>query len=216
MTTFPGSPKLLKGALVGVDSSSLSTGIILFQYNPETMTRRLEPQSMGSEGGDRHEVNRLTGAPKETITLAVEIDASDQLEEGNPDATSNGISPILSALELLIYPKSSTVSGNAALEQMGNIEIIPPEAPMILFVWGPNRVVPVRITSFSITEDAYDARLNPIRAKVDLSLQVLNYGDYQSTDRGFSLFAAYHIAKERMAPSQITASTEHLGTSLNL
>ena len=80
MTNFPGSPSLLKGALATMDPNASYRRIIEFQYNPETMTRRLEPRAMGGEGGDKAEVYRLTGPPKETITLSVEIDAADQLE----------------------------------------------------------------------------------------------------------------------------------------
>ncbi|MEW5958007.1 MAG: hypothetical protein AB1801_09810 [Chloroflexota bacterium] len=216
MTTFPGSPRLLKGALVGIDPLNPLASIVVFQYNPETMTRRLEARAMGGEGGDKTEVYRLTGPPKETITLNVEIDAADQLEQAQPQAITFGIYPALSALELLLYPKSKLVIGNTTLAQAGNIEIIPPEAPLTLFVWGPQRVLPVRLTSFSITEEAYDPALNPIRAKVDLSLQVLSYDDFKATDPGHHLFLAHQIAKEAMAATHVTSSAENLGVSLNL
>jgi hypothetical protein len=216
MTTFPGSPRLLKGALVGMDPMNPLASVILFQYNPDTMTRRLEARAMGGEGGDKAEVYRLTGPPKETITLSIEIDAADQLERGDPQALAMGIYPALSALEMLLYPKSATVIANAALAQAGNIEIIPPEAPLTLFVWGPQRVLPVRLTSFSITEEAYDPALNPIRAKVELSLQVLSYADFKQTDPGYSLFMAHQIAKEVMASTYVTTSTQNLGVSLKI
>jgi hypothetical protein len=216
MTTFPGSPRLLKGALVGVDPLNPLASVIVFQYNPTTMTRRLEARAMGSEGGDKTEVYRLTGPPKETITLSVEIDAADQLRSGDPRTVAIGIYPALSALEMLLYPKSETVITNAALAEMGNIEIIPPEAPLTLFVWGPQRVLPVRLTSFSITEEAYDPLLNPIRAKAELSLQVLSYADFEHSHPGYHLFLAHQIAKEIMASTHVTTSTEHLGTSLNI
>ena len=216
MTAFPGSPRLIKGAIIGLDPLNPLASIIVFQYNPDTMTRRLEARSTGGEGGDRSEAFRLTGPPKETITLSIELDATDQLEEANPLAIATGVSPALSALEMLIYPKSLSVIGNAALAQLGNIEIIPPEAPLTLFIWGPTRVLPVRITSFSITEEAYDSILNPIRAKVDLSLYVLSYADLKLTHPGYNLFLTYQVAKEIMATTNVFNSVQNTGASLKL
>jgi hypothetical protein len=216
MTTFPGSPRLIKGALVGLDPANPLASIIIFQYNPETMTRRLEARSMGGDEGDQTEVYRLTGPPKETISLSVEIDAADQLEEANPQTILTGIAPALSALEMLLYPKSTTVIKNALLEQAGNIEIIPPEAPMTVFVWGTQRVLPVRLASFSITEEAYDPILNPIRAKIELSLQVLTYTDFKQGHPGYSLFMAHQIAKEILASTQPSAGTEYILSALKV
>jgi hypothetical protein len=216
VTTFPGAPRLLKGALVGVDPVNPVSSIIVFQYNPETMTRRLEARATRDGQGDQAEVYRLTGPPKETITLKVEIDVADQLERGAPQALTMGIYPALSALEMLLYPQSERLIANALTATLGGIEIIPPEAPMTLFVWGPKRVLPVRVTSFSITEQAYDPGLNPIRAEVDLSLDVLTTADFQASHPGYTLYMAHQIAKEIMATSHITTSAEHLGTSLNI
>jgi len=216
MTAFPGSPRLIKGAIIGLDPLNPLASIIVFQYNPDTMTRHLETRSTGGEGGDRSEAFRLTGPPKETITLSIELDATDQLEEQNPLAIAAGVNPAISALEMLIYPKSLSVIGNAVLAQLGNIEIIPPEAPLTLFIWGPTRVLPVRVTSFSITEEAYDTLLNPVRAKVDLSLYVLSYADLKLTHPGYNLFLAYQVAKEVMAMTNVANSVQNIGTSLKL
>ena len=198
MTTFPNSPRLMKGAIVGIDIFNPVSSVILFQYNPETLTRTLQAQTSG-EGGNPSEALRLQGAPQESITLDIEIDATDQLEKGENNATSMGIYPQLSALEMLIYPKSSLVIANTVLLAAGSIEIVPPIAPMTLFIWGPKRVLPVRLTSFSITEDAYDTNLNPIRAKVSLGLSVLNYNDLPVTHPGYHLFLAHQVVKETMA-----------------
>ena len=216
MTTFPGSPRLLKGAIVGLDPVNPLASVIVFQYNPETMTRRIEARSMGGEDGDKSEVFRLTGPPKETISFSAEVDAADQLEKGNPLAVSMGVYPALSALEMLLYPKSATVIANDLLAQIGNIEIIPPEAPMTLFVWGAQRVLPVQLGSLSITEEAFDPLLNPIRAKVELSLQVLSYHDFKVTQPGHTIFMAHQIAKEIMATTNVVNSAENMGTSLKI
>jgi hypothetical protein len=215
MTSFPGSPRLLKGAIVGLDRANPVASVIVFQYNPDTMTRRLEARSSGGEGGDRSEALRLTSAPKETITISLEVDAADQLETANPLAVETGINPTLAALEMLFYPKSSVVTQNLERARAGMLEIIPVEAPLTLFVWGPQRVLPVRITSFSITEEAFDTQLNPTRAKVDLTLQVLSYYDLKIENPGFSLFMAYQIAREAMATKNTSSeSIQNLGVSL--
>ena len=197
MSTFPGSPRLIKGALVGFDIFNPLARVIAFQYNPDTLTRTVQPQNMGNQSGDRAEVTRLKGAPVETIKLDAEIDATDQLEKG--EATTAGIYPQLSALEMLVYPKSALVITNTVLLAAGTIEIVPPLAPFTLFIWGWKRVLPVRLTEFTITEEAFDTNLNPIRAKISLGLRVLSYNDLSITHPGYHLFLAHQIAKETMA-----------------
>ena len=213
MSTFPGSPRLLKGALIGVDPLNPLGAVVVFQYNPDTMTRKLEPRAVAAEG-DRGEAFRLTGAPKETITLSIEIDATDQLEQANPLAIATGIYPTLAALEIMLYPKSAVVLINSALSVVGTIEVIPAEAPMTLFVWGPQRVLPVRVTSFSITEEAHDQLLNPIRAKVELSLAVLSYQDLPLLSAGRVMFLAHHIVKEVMAATNLFSNLQNVGDGL--
>jgi len=199
MTTFPGSPRLLKGAIVGIIPFNPLPSVILFQYNPDTLTRTLQAQTVGEGSADRSEAMRLKGAPTETIKLDVEIDATDQLETAAVTAVGLGIYPQLSALEVLIYPESSLVITNALLMSLGTIEVIPPLAPFTLFIWGPQRVLPVRLTDFSITEEAHDVNLNPIRARVSLGLRVLTYNDLPLTHEGYGIFLAHQVIKETMA-----------------
>ena len=199
MSSFPGSPKVMKGAIIGLDPLNPLASVIIFQYNPDLLTRTLTAQTSGSDNADRGEALRLKGPPKETIKLDVEIDAADQLEQANPQATSMGLYPTLASLEMLLYPKSARTIANEALAATGIIEIIPPEAPMTLFVWGLKRTLPVRLTEFTITEEAFDPNLNPIRAKVGLSLRVLNYQDLGMSSAGGALFMAHQVAKEVMA-----------------
>jgi len=215
MTALSSSPRLIKGALVGVDIFNPVASVVVFQYNPNTMTRRLEARAAGG-GGDSGETLRLSGPPKETITLSVEIDAADQLEQANPMATTMGIYPSLSALEMMLYPKSAAVIANTILSLVGSIEILPIDAPFVLFAWGAKRVLPVRITSFSITEEAYDPSLNPILAKVELSLSVLSYQDFGVLHPGHSLFMAHQIAKETMATLNVVNSAQNIATGLQL
>jgi len=203
MTAFPGSPRVLKGGLVLLDPDTfavLQNGIILLQYNPDTLTRTLKIKG-AEEGGDRSEALRLTGPPVETFKLDAEIDATDQLEfpDQNQSTVQHGISPQLSALETLVYPASATLQSNYSLAQQGALEIIPMMAPMSLFVWSAARIVPVRLTEFSITEEAFDPQLNPLRAKVSLTLRVLSIDDLFFSDKGGSLYMTYQRQKESLA-----------------
>ncbi len=213
MTDFPGSPKTLKGALIGVDAANPVASIVVFQYNPLTMTRTLQPQNSGSEGSI-FETQRLKGAPIETIKLEIELDAADKLEQGDSQAELLGIYPQLSALEMLVYPKSALVIANTVLLGLGTIEVIPPMGPLTLFVWGPQRVLPVRLTEFTINEEAYDTHLNPIQAKVNLSLRVLSYNDLSLTDPAYYIFLTHQIVKEVFATMGSIGDISNLGATL--
>jgi hypothetical protein len=191
-------PRMIRGALIGIDPLNPVASVIIFQYNPDTLTRTLQAQT-GSESGDTSEQLRLKGPPAETIRLDVEIDATDQLERGDATTSALGIYPQLSALEMLIYPKSALVIANTVLLALGTIEVIPPMAPLTIFVWGPKRALPVKLSDFSITEEAHDTHLNPIRAKVTLGLRVLSYSDLPIGHPGYALFLAHQVAKEVMA-----------------
>jgi hypothetical protein len=215
MTSFPNSPRLIKGALIGIDLYNPLASVVVFQYNPDTMTRRLEPRVAGGEG-EQGEAYRLAGPPKETITLSVEIDATDQLEQAHPLAIASGISPTLSALEVMLYPKSALVIANQILTAIGTIEVLPAMGPMILFVWGPTRVLPVRVTGLTVTEEAYDTLLNPTRAKVDLSLTVLSYSDLKISSPGNALFLVHQITKEVMATTNLFNNAQNLGVALKI
>jgi hypothetical protein len=215
MSTFPGSPRLIKGALIGVDPMNPLASVVVFQYNPDTMTRRLEPRAVAAEA-DRSEATRLSGPPKETITLTIEIDATDQLEQSNPLAVASGITPTLAALEMMLYPKSALVIANAILSAIGTVEVLPASGPMILFVWGPTRVLPVRLSSLSITEEAYDTLLNPTRAKAEMSLAVLSYHDLSVLSAGNALFMVHQITKEVLATTNLFNSVQNVGVALRL
>lgn len=203
MTTFPGSPRLLKGGLVLLDPDTfavLPNGIIALQYNPDSLSRTLKIQG-AEEGGDRSEALRLKGPPVETFKLDAEIDATDQLEfpDQNPNTVQNGLLPLLAALETIVYPASATLQNNFSLAQQGTLEIMPMQAPFILFVWSAKRIMPVRLTDFSITEEAFDPALNPLRAKVSLGMRVLSIDDLNFSDKGGSLYMAYQQQKEALA-----------------
>lgn len=215
MSTFPGSPRVLKGGLVLLDPDQftvLPNGIIVLQYNPDTLTRSLKIKGI-EEGGDRTEALRLTGPPVETIKLDAEIDATDQLETGDQNALQYGIAPQLAALETTVYPPSATLQNNFNLSQQGVLEIVPMLSPFALFVWSANRIAPVRITELSITEDAFDPALNPIRAKVSLGLRVLTVDDLIFSDKSGSLYMTYQRQKENLGAKFQGGTFSALGIS---
>lgn len=186
--------------------------IISLQYNPDTLTRTFQVQSY-SEGTDRSEALRLKSSPVETIKPEAEIDATDQLEfpDQHPNIVQNGIHGQLAALETLLYPSSEALQNNHNQAGRGVLEIVPMEAPLSLFVWSKHRAVPVRVTDFSVTEEAFDPSLNPIRAKINLGLRVLSVNDLGFNHRGGSLFMSYLKNKEALAGSVGSATLISLG-----
>jgi hypothetical protein len=190
---------LRKGAILSLEpNTGVPLGTILLQYNPESITRSLKPQSVGDQP-DRTEILRLKGPPIETIRCTVEIDATDQLADADPVAISTGIQPQLSRLELLVYPSSATLILNEALSLEGTLEILPMESALTVFVWNNTRITPVRITGLDITEEEFDPRLNPIRAKVALDMRVLSINDVGFLTPAGALYMAYQTAKEALA-----------------
>ena len=214
MSSFPGSPRLLKGGLVVLDGQSGAIlRVIPLQYNPDTLTRTLQIKGVGPESGDRLEALRLKGPPVETIKVEAEIDATDQLEAGDKDTAEDGLHPVLAGLEILIYPSSATLQGNNSAAASGTLEIVAVEAALTVFVFGPKRVAPVRINEFSVTEEAFDTSLNPIRAKVSLGMRVLSIDDLGFDSKGGGLFMAYLRAKEQMAANNRSGVLAALGVT---
>ncbi|MGA9998453.1 MAG: hypothetical protein WBP93_23770 [Pyrinomonadaceae bacterium] len=213
MTTFPGSPRIIKGGLVLIDPETAQVQrVITLQYNPDTLTRSLQIKSV-PDSGDRSEALRLTGPPVETIKLDAEIDATDQLEfpKQNQNAVDYGIQPQLAALEIIVYPTSAQIQSNNSLSKAGTLEITPMETPLTLFVWSKSRVLPVRLTDFSITEEAFDTNLNPVRAKVSLGMRILSVNDLPFDHKGNSIFMAYLQQKERLAALNKAGQLSDLG-----
>ena len=215
--TLSSSPRVIKGGLVVMaPGGGPVRAMIELQYNPDTLTRSYQVQGVGGDaGGERAQPFRLKGPAIETIRLQAEIDATDQLEfpDRNANAVAYGIAPQLAALEALVHPSVDQILSVAAQAAGGTLEILPPEAPLVLFVWGKGRVAPVRVTDFSITEEAFDPALNPIRAKVSLSLRVLSTDDLGFTHRGGTIFVSYLRTRETLAGKAGGASLASLGLS---
>lgn len=208
------SPRLVKGGLVQVDvDTGTPRAVIALQYNPDSLTRTLQVQASGGDSGDRSQALRLKGVAVETLKLEAEIDASDRLElpDQNRDAVAVGIHPQLAALEALVHPKADDLQRNDRLAGAGVLEIVPAQAPLTLFVWSAQRVVPVRVTDLSVTEDAFDPNLNPIRATVSLGMRVLSVDDLGFRSRGGALFMGHLRAKEGLAARAGSVALSSLG-----
>ena len=215
VTTFPNSPKLIKGGLVLVDPESAQVQrVISLQYNADTLTRKLQAQEAGGEGGgNRAEPMRFKGPAVETISFEADIDATDQLEfpEQNANAIAFGIAPQLAVLEALSHPSTAQLQRVDSQASSGTLEIAPMLAPLLLFVWGKSRIIPVKLADFSINEEAFDPALNPIRAKVTFSLRVLTVDDLGFSSKGGALFMAYLQGKEKLAGKVQPVSFSALG-----
>lgn len=206
---YPLRPQLFKGALAVYASHTPGTEpqLIFFQYNPDsvrrTLARRSPPAEPGSSGGAREDVLRAAGPPVESINLTVALDATDQLAESDHEshetAVEHGLHPALAALEMLLYPPALRVQENEQLAEQGEVQVSPEELPLVLLVWGRSRVVPVQVTNFSVTEEAFDQQLNPIRANVELGLKVLTYIELEASSLGRDAYISYQRNKEEHA-----------------
>ena len=200
--SYPRSPKMMKAGIVLIDAESARVlRIISLQYNPDSLSRTLAIQAHGGEGGQRSEPMRFKGPAVETIKLEADIDATDQLEfpDQHRASVEHGIQPQLAVLEALAHPTAAQLLGVDRQASSGTLEIAPMEAPLSLLVWSKSRIVPVRLTDLSITEEAFDPTLNPIRAKVTLGFRVLSVDDLGFGHKGGGLFMSYLQTKEQLA-----------------
>jgi hypothetical protein len=207
MGTSTGPVKLVKAGFVQLDATNAKPKIIVFQYNPETLIRRLEgaiegaalpaTHSLGtpaaggigagagggasagaSAGAAAGAANVVQAEPRETVSFTIALDATDKLEAGDPVTQQNGVFPALSALELLMYPKPGTLT---------------------VWVSGGRRVLPVRISGLMFNEQGFDRALNPIRAEVGVSLQVLKDADLPANSHGRALWDAHFAVLQQLA-----------------
>ncbi|MFF2658448.1 hypothetical protein ACFVUH_13890 [Kitasatospora sp. NPDC058032] len=206
---YTDAPRPVRSGLVIVDPQrGTPQRIIVLQFNPDSLERSLAPQVAGADGsGDRTEALRLKGPAVETWKLTAELDATDQLDLPAP----NGIHPQLATLELLVQPPSARLRSNQALAAVGTLEITPIEAPLTLFTWGGKRILPVRLTELTITEEAFDIDLNPIRATVAIGLRVLTVSDLPTGHRGAELYLAHLAQQERLVAGAADGRLSALG-----
>ncbi len=215
MPGTPLSPRLVKGGIVTMDpDTSALKSVIALQYNPDTLTRTLQIQAVqGAQDGTRVDALRLRGPAVETIKIEAELDATDQLEfpQQNPITVQYGLQPQIAQLEMLVNPTVETLLSDDQMANQGQLEIIPLEQALTLFVWSKSRVVPVRITDFSITEEAFDPNLNPIRAKISLGLRVLNVDDLGFSHPGGRIYMTYLSNKQQLASKATSVAISVLG-----
>jgi len=190
--------KFIKGALVEFMETFLLPlpNVIVFQFNPETMTHSwTQPAAAGGSGADANPL-AVRGVPGESFSFTVMLDSNDSIADSNPIsgplAEVSGVYSRLAALEMLQYPVGGSGSGGLLGSVSASVSIggsslslggsagasvkrdIPQsQVPTVLFVWGPGRIVPVRVTNLTITEKLYDNLLNPIHAEAQLGLRVL-------------------------------------------
>lgn len=211
----PISPRLVRGGIVTMDpDTSAVQSVIALQYNPDSLSRTLQIQAVqGGQQGNVADVLRLRGPAVETIKIEAELDATDYLEFPTqyPLAVQYGLHPQLAQLEMLINPTVETLLSDDSMANAGTLEIIPLEQPLTLFVWSKSRVVPVRLTDFSVTEEAFDVNLNPIRAKVSLGMRVLTVDDFGFEHPGAKFYLAYLTNKEHFASQAQNVAISVLG-----
>jgi len=201
---FPqGAPKPLRSGIVLLDpASGQPQRVVVLQYTPASLSRSLQPQWYQPVQGDQLvNRNRLNAPPIETIQIEAEVDATDQLDQPKqfPVEAQNGISHLLAALETIVYPTTTQLRESNQRQAAGSLEIAPMEAPMAIFVWNKTRIAPVRITEMSISEEFFDLQLNPIRARVTMSMRVLSVDDLGFQHLGSNIYLRYQDQKERLA-----------------
>ncbi|MBI1356582.1 MAG: hypothetical protein GC160_19750 [Acidobacteria bacterium] len=180
-TGYSGSPHLVRGAIVQLidDVIGVVPNIIPFQYNPETVTRTMTPWNpfeVEQSGRGQIAPTAQPFDPKEQITIEVHFNAADQLEDGDPVAQTVGVADRIAAVEKLLFPSAGLIGDLIAA--VGEIAGNPPppkrlSVPIALLIWGPGRILPVRVTSYSIEETTFLPSLQPLMAKVSLTLEVL-------------------------------------------
>lgn len=205
------SPVVLKGGIVLMDrDSGQILRSIALQYNPETLSRSVAMRGAGDEG-DRLEALRLAGPPVETLNVEAVLDATDGLEKSDDTAVELGVAADIAALETILSPTADALEHQNELARRGMIEILPTPSPLVLFVWGGSRILPVRITDFSVTEELFDPALNPIRARITLGMRVLTINDLPFESRGGELGMVHLRLKEALAERVAGGSLTTLG-----
>ncbi len=200
---------VLKGALVEFMPTFLPVplpNVIVFQYNPETMTHTwTQPEPAVSAGTDTSNPLAVQGMPDEQFSFTIAMDANDDISDGSPPiaalAEVSGLYSRLAALEMLLYPTGAAQTGligavSAAIQaglsggSQGPNRTVPESVmPVTLFIWGAGRIVPVRVTGLTVTEKLYDSALNPTHAEAQLSLRVLTPAELVAASRDNDVLA---------------------------
>ncbi len=222
-SSFSRSPLLLKGAFIQIPDALVVPipNIVLFQYNSEKLSRNLEiwapsppsadPESDPVPQSEQYALDAQPGDPRETLTLTLELDAADALEEPtlNPVAVVSGIADRLAALEMLLYPQGDSGLGGLVQSAIDSLGLFGGGADSaaerkkvapVFFTWGPGKIVPVRITSFSVEEQAFSPTLYPIRATVNVGMKILFESDVSDSSLSINkklIGASYKFYKKQ-------------------
>jgi hypothetical protein len=211
----------LKGALIELTPGVFGTGqnVVVFQYNPESIVHTWsQPESADAEVLKSNPL-AVKGQPGETFGFTIYLDANDPKENpqtaGAAVAMDSGIYARLAALELLLFPVSGSSNGLVGTvtsqSSGGSAQSVPPmQIPMLLFVWGPNRQLPVRLTGLTITEKIYDANLNPTQAEAKIDLKVLTPEDFKGltgADVNIATAAYSRAQSQRLQLAQVNMTT---------
>ncbi|MEV7731558.1 hypothetical protein AB0O75_05470 [Streptomyces sp. NPDC088921] len=222
MGDFPGRPRVTKGALLAFGSKiPVPTQIIVFPFNPDAMTRRFDlgPGAATRSAAGASAPTTDATSPTETLSLTLQLDAADQLEHpnSNPVTVVSGLLPVISALEQLIHPSQVLVQLTRALAELGVAVISPPTTSWTVLVWGAGRVLPVKVSGLTVTEQAFDARLNPISARAELQLTALTTSDLVGAPVALRALATVHaVSREVLAGVNTAQSAAHLTSVLPL
>lgn len=197
-----------KAALISFSGGFLGPipDVIVFQYNPAELSRSLQQRrapTCGTGEVSQTEAFRVDGPPNESITLKAEFDGDDMAMDGSPVTPLVGVRASLAALELLLYSKDQQ-DFSSILAGSGSMNVPPDVLPVVLFVWGPGRVLPVRLTALTIREQEFDLLLNPIRAEVDMTLEILKRlppndparGVYDYTEKQMRIVARMQLVND--------------------
>lgn len=199
-----------RGALIINQMPAGLSKTLRFQYNPETIRRELQPQVIGGQQGDKSQASYYAGAPTERISLELLLDCTEALGVDPAVDEGEGLLPQLDAFEILLYPGSPKVLANTALLVAGVVEVLPYHAPSVVLVLGRGRSMPVRLTSYSVTEELINRALNPIRARVSLSVDVVTYSDVSPLHPDYARFLGHQVRKELRS----ARAYERLGVSV--
>ena len=210
----------LKGAFLNFGAGVLGVlpNIVVFQFNPAQVTRTpaipRRPQPCNNAGATN--ARQQPCPPTESMTFTLRLDATDLLAQANPIAAGSGILPTLSALEMLMVPQGSLGSALLSLAgSTGSHQSPPSTLPSVLFFWGPSRILPIAITSLSVTETEYDTLLNPVRADVSVNLDVLQQNQLAGDALGTAAYKYSLGVKQVMAALNLAYAVQ-FGVSSSL
>lgn len=212
-------------AIYNPDDTAVMSSFIPFRFNPETLTRQLqleqaqgggggaEPGAQGASGGSGEQgADASSGTLKESFSVMLRFDLADRVEANSSLPMEFGVLPEISALEELLYPVESETEapsdGSEPVRARGR-------RPIVLFIWGERRVVPVKITGMAIAETVFNGKLYPIRAEIEVGLEVLGEAEARDNTRVQSSLNFTAANRRRMARLYLDTTADQ-GTSINL